>query len=584
LSQITIPWTARDPRVLSAYRLRAIRLLLGVGIALLVLGLAAFLLFDMHEAQRIRNWRIAVAYLGVAGPLAAGALLVAGGMAVAFYRQLGTILKARYVGFLILCGATVGTCLAVWAVQGLFVFVSGLATELSVEVTEAGTLGTAGVLTARDIYFELHGPCAVPITAYLLWPLQFEIVRDLLAMAAVVGFICIMASFAIWWERKVAGRIQSRLGPMRVGRWHGWAQSPADGIKLVLKEDLIPEQGDRLLFRLAPYVAFVPAVCAFVALPFAAAWVFRDLDVALIFILAMLGVEVIGVIIAGWASNNKWSVYGAMREACQMVSYEIPMGMSLLIPVMMAGSLKLSAIAQAQAGGFHHWFVFANPWCFVAFFTYFTAALASCKRAPFDMPEAESELVAGFLTEYSGFRWALFFFGEYASMFAVSALAVILFLGGWTSPLPESWVLWIEGLLLAVVPDAWPRIEALVSALVRGLLLAGPVLFILKAMGVLFLQLWLRWTLPRTRIDQVLYSCIQVILPLTMVVLLANTVWVLGISYDVGWLTIVDAVLHWVLVAIGLITAATIIGLALYGLMNRRRMVGYLAVDHLPGS
>jgi NADH-quinone oxidoreductase subunit H len=423
---------------------------------------------------------------------------------------------------------------------------------------------------AVEIYRAIEGTCPIPLVSYLLWPLQLAIVRDLIAMLGLVGFICTAAAFGIWWERKVAGRIQSRLGPMRVGGWHGWAQSPADGLKLIFKEDFIPGRGDRLLFRLAPYLAFVPTVCAFVALPFATAWVFRDLDVALIFILAMLGVDVLGVLCAGLASNNKYSTYGGLREACQMVAYEIPMGMSLLVPVMMAGTMKLSAIADQQAGGFHAWLIFANPWCFAAFFIYYAASLAACKRAPFDLPEAESELVAGFLTEYSGYRWALFFFGEYAAMFAVSGLAVILFLGGWKSPLPASWA---------------PEGTGFLQLLVRGLLFEGPILFILKAFFLFYVQLWVRWTLPRLRIDQVLYACVQVILPLAMVLLLGNTLWVLGIRHlRWEWLISIDAVLHGALVVVGYALVVAIFGLVVYGFVNRTRLVGRLAIRHLPGA
>jgi NADH-quinone oxidoreductase subunit H len=284
----------------------------------------------------------------------------------------------------------------------------------------------------------------------------------------------------------------------------------------------------------------------------------------------MLGIEVVGVIIAGWASNNKWSVYGAMREACQMVSYEIPMGMSLLIPVMTAGTLQLTAIADRQGGGFHSWFVFANPWCFAAFFTYYIAALASCKRAPFDLPESESELVAGFHTEYSGFRWSLFFFGEYVAMFVVSGLAVILFLGGWKSPFPPAWA---------------PAGDGFFPQLVRGLFFEGPILFVLKSAFLYYVQLWVRWTLPRIRIDQVLYACVQVMLPLTMVLLLGNTVWILGLDHlGWGWLRALDTALHAALVVVGYLLVAAMLGIAAYGYANKRRLVGSLVVDHLPGA
>jgi NADH-quinone oxidoreductase subunit H len=246
------------------------------------------------------------------------------------------------------------------------------------------------------------------------------------------------------------------------------------------------------------------------------------------------------------------------------------MSMSLLVPIMMAGTLKLSAIADQQGAGFSSWFVFANPWCFIAFFMYYAAALASCKRAPFDLPEAESELVAGFLTEYSGLRWGLFFLGEYAAMFVVSGLAVILFLGGWKSPFPASWA---------------PMGVGFFDHLIRGLLFEGPILFILKSMFLFYVQLWIRWTLPRVRIDQVLYACVQVLLPIAMVVLLANTLWVLGVKQlQLPWLVSLDAAVHMILVVIGYLFVVTIIGIVAYGYANRTRLVGRLAVKHLPGA
>lgn len=538
--------------------------MLGIGVALVVVGVTLFAACGLDAAGKIADWRVAVAYLGVLGPVATGLALIGGGLGVVLYRRIGAILKAPYVAFAVMCGAVVGTGLLVWAYSWLSYYMQATFHDADNRL-----------ISAAEIYrtIQIRGP--VVFVAYLLWPLQFSIVRDIIVMGGLVGFVNVTAAFGIWWERKVAGRIQSRLGPMRVGGWHGWAQSPADGIKLVLKEDFIPAEGDRLLFRLAPYLAFVPTVVAFMALPFAATWVFRDLDVALIFVLAMLGVDVLGVLCAGLASNNKYSTYGGLREACQMVAYEIPMGMSLLIPIMMAGTMKLSAIADQQAGGFHSWLVFANPWCFAAFFVYYAASLAACKRAPFDLPEAESELVAGFLTEYSGFRWGLFFLGEYAAMFAVSALATILFLGGWLSPLPAEWA--------PVWTGAW--YADIGTGLVRGLFFDGPVIFILKAFFLFYVQLWVRWTLPRVRIDQVLYACMQVLLPLTMVLLLCNTLWVLGIKHlKLGWLISIDAVLHWVLVVVGYALVATILGLVAYGFVNRTRLVGRLAIRHLPGA
>src|SRR5205823_262198 len=253
-------------------------------------------------------------------------------------------------------------------------------------------------------------------------------------LAVFIPAVMVFAMFAIWWERKVAGHMQSRLGPNRVGPI-GILQSLADGIKLVTKEDLIPGNADALLFRMAAYLAFAPAFAAFLALPFGPNLTFEPrLNVGVFWILAILSVEVMGVILAGWASNNKWSIYGAMREACQMVSYEIPLGISIIIGVMAAGTLNMVQLGHMQSGGLHTWLIFKNPFVFLSFFLYFIASLASNKRAPFDLPESESELVAGFHTEYSGLRFAMFFFAEYAAMFVVGGIQTALFLGGWNDP------------------------------------------------------------------------------------------------------------------------------------------------------
>src|SRR5437867_6921260 len=258
---------------------------------------------------------------------------------------------------------------------------------------------------------------------------------DVILCAGVfLPIISLLAMFCIWWERKVAGHMQSRIGPNRVGPF-GLLQSLADGVKLLTKEDLVPGAADSLLFRIAPYLAFAPAFAAFLALPFAPDMTFEpNLNVGLFWILAILSVEVMGVILAGWASNNKWSVYGAMREACQMVSYEIPLGISIIVGIMAAGTLNLVDLGHLQGGGIHTWLIYRNPFTFAAFGVYFVASLASNKRAPFDLPESESELVAGFHTEYSGLRFSFFFFAEYAAMFVVAGIQSALFLGGWHDP------------------------------------------------------------------------------------------------------------------------------------------------------
>ncbi|MCG8585454.1 MAG: NADH-quinone oxidoreductase subunit H, partial [Pirellulales bacterium] len=237
----------------------------------------------------------------------------------------------------------------------------------------------------------------------------------LIHAALIINVIAVGALLFIWMERKVSGRIQDRLGPTRVGGKFGWLQTLADGLKLITKEDLIPAGADRMLFRMAPYIAFCASFGAFLALPFADGWVAIHMNTAVFFVLAVLGLEVFGVILAGYASASKWSLFGAMREAAQVVSYEVPLGLCVIVPVILAGSMDLTVIGEKQAGWFTNWFVFHDPGTFGIAFVYFTCAMASVNRAPFDLAEAESELVAGFHTEYSGLRWSYFFMAEYGS-------------------------------------------------------------------------------------------------------------------------------------------------------------------------
>lgn len=334
-----------------------------------------------------------------------------------------------------------------------------------------------------------------------------------------IGFVALSAVFFIWLERKVSGRIQDRLGPTRVGGKFGWLQTIADGIKLLVKEDLIPADADRLLFRLGPYIAFCGSFAAFIALPFAAGWSayttgLGAFSIGVFFMLAVMSTEVFGIILAGYGSGSKWALFGGMREAAQMVSYEVPMAICVLVPVIVAGSMDLNKIALLQTGFggpvFWNWNLFHDPFTFVAFWTYFTCATAQCKRAPFDLAEAESELVAGFHTEYSGLRWSFFFMAEYASMFAVSGIAVLLFLGGWTTGvLPWE---------LSKTLD-WPFPILNVGNLINC------VVFILKAWVLVFVMMWVRWTLPRLRIDQVMMTCLKYLLPISCFLLLGVSLW-----------------------------------------------------------
>jgi NADH-quinone oxidoreductase subunit H len=348
--------------------------------------------------------------------------------------------------------------------------------------------------------------------------IPFEYAGMLAAFVSVnilVAFVAVSAIFFIWLERKVAGRIQDRLGPTRVGGKFGWLQTIADGIKLLVKEDLIPASADQALFRLGPYIAFCGSFGAFIALPFANGWTayttgLGAFSIGVFFMLAVMSTEVFGIILAGYGSGSKWSLFGGMREAAQMVSYEVPMAICVLVPVIVAGSMDLNRIALNQQGMFWNWYVFRDPFTFIAFWTYFTCATAQCKRAPFDLAEAESELVAGFHTEYSGLRWSFFFMAEYASMFAVSGIAVHLFLGGWAI-----------GLVPAELSEVltWPHPILNVGNLINA------VVFVLKCWLLVFVMMWVRWTLPRLRIDQVMMTCLKYLLPISCVLLLGVSVW-----------------------------------------------------------
>ncbi|MGD9721134.1 MAG: NADH-quinone oxidoreductase subunit NuoH [Pirellulales bacterium] len=337
------------------------------------------------------------------------------------------------------------------------------------------------------------------------------VVAALVHAFLLVNLLALSALVFIWLERKVSGRIQDRLGPTRIGGKFGWLQTLADAIKLVTKEDLRPAGADRMLFLLAPYVSFCASFGGYLALPFADNWVAVRMNVAVFFIIAVIGLEVFGVILAGYASGSKWSLFGAMREAAQVVSYEVPLGMCVVVPVLIAGTMDLVTIGQMQSGWFTQWFVFHDPFTFIVFWVYFTCATASVNRAPFDLAEAESELVAGFHTEYSGFRWSVFFLAEYGSMFAVSGLAAILFFGGWNGPLPVTqW--------LGLADATNPILHYLGNFL-------GLLNFMAKCVFGVTFMMWVRWTLPRLRIDQVMTTCLKYCTPIAAVMFLGALLW-----------------------------------------------------------
>jgi len=308
-------------------------------------------------------------------------------------------------------------------------------------------------------------------------------------------FIILYALVVLYMEMKVAAHIQDRVAYMRTG-WHGVLQPIADMVKLLLKEDIIPSAVDKVFFRVAPYVVFAGTYAAFAVLPFSSAYIGADLNLGVFFLVAISSLVVVGILMAGWASNNKWALLGGVRSAAQMISYEIPTALAIVVAAMITGSLNLQEVTKFQDGGILNWVVFGGPlplmqkllllpFTLVTFFILFVAGIAEVNRTPFDLPEAESELVQGFNTEYSGMRFAMFYLAEYANLFLVSAVAVTLFLGGWSSPFGE--------------------------------FMSGPVWgifwFVVKAMFFVFMQIWIRWTLPRLRVDQLMYISWKVLTP-----------------------------------------------------------------------
>jgi NADH-quinone oxidoreductase subunit H len=318
-------------------------------------------------------------------------------------------------------------------------------------------------------------------------------------VAAVVLIVVVtpVGLFGVYLERKLAGRMQNRRGPNRVGPY-GLLQTVADGVKLLAKEDILQRGADSPLFRFAPYLVFTAAFAGYVVLPYGPGLVAADLNVGIFYFLALIALETVGIVMAGWSSNNKWSLLGAMREVAQVVSYELPLGLAAMCPAIAAGSLSLVAITDYQAGPAWNWLLWRHGyWAIVmvpAFLLFYTAGLAAAKRAPFDLPEAESELTAGFHTEYSGMRFGMFFLPEYAVMLSISAVTAVLFLGGYHDPFGLS----APGGALA---GAWWW---------------GLIWFFVKSTALFLSQIALRWTLPRIRIDQVMYLCYKVLLPIGM--------------------------------------------------------------------
>jgi NADH-quinone oxidoreductase subunit H len=295
--------------------------------------------------------------------------------------------------------------------------------------------------------------------------------------------------YLTWFERKLVGRIQNRIGPNRVGKF-GLLQPIADGVKMLTKEDIVPDGADKVVHFLAPVVVVIPALLVFSVLPFGRNMVAVDLNVGLLFFVAISATTTIAIFMGSWASRNKFSLLGGMRAVAQLVSYEVPMVLSLVPAVLAAESLSTVAIVEAQGGwGGLQWFVF-TPWGFAAFLLFYLCGVAECNRTPFDIPEAESEIVAGFHTEYSGMKFALWYMAEFMNMFTISALTATLYLGGYQGPILPSW--------------AW---------------------FMIKTYALVFVMMWFRGTLPRLRVDQLMGLAWKFLLPFTLVNILVTCLW-----------------------------------------------------------
>jgi NADH-quinone oxidoreductase subunit H len=361
-----------------------------------------------------------------------------------------------------------------------------------------------------------------------------------LVAAALLLFLVVLpiVTYSIWWLRRLLGWMQSRIGPNRVGP-AGLLQTPADALKLLTKEDVIPALADRWVFTVAPAIVFVAAFLVYVTLPFGPTLVVKDLNVGVVYIAAVTSLTVIGIVLAAWSSNNKYALIAAFRSAGQMVSYEIPLALALLGPVLLTGTLSFKALVEWQLSA--GWLVLFQP---IIFLAYFAAALAENNVTPFDIVEAESEIVAGFHVEYSGMKFALFFLAEFANTFTVACLTTLLFLGGWHNP-------------LSLVPGVGELGARLLALLPHPLLRDGAAqlwplaVFFSKAFFLVSVVFWLRATLPRVRMDQLMDLGWKLLIPLT----LAN-LFVTGAFVAFGWSNLLLAAVNWIILGLTLALGA----------------------------
>jgi NADH-quinone oxidoreductase subunit H len=360
------------------------------------------------------------------------------------------------------------------------------------------------VLHPGDVTSQQIGPFIHGIVVDQLGAPEFVyvIVVAFILSNVMAGFVSVSAFWLIWMERRVCARFQNRIGPNRVGP-QGLLQTIADAVKLLQKEDLIPTGADRLIFILAPFVCFAPVYMVLAVIPFDKGLSVTDLNIGMLYITAVSGMGVLSIVMAGWSSNNKYSLLGGLRSAAQIVSYELSPALVVLSVVLFTGTLSTQGIVEAQA---HNWNIFAmGPMGLVGLLIYLTASTAEINRAPFDMPEAESELTAGFSTEYSGMRFSMFYLAEFINMFIVSALLAAMFLGGWQP------IAIFGHRILENIPGT-------------SVAIPGYVWFFLKTYAVIFVIMWFRWTFPRVRVDQLMKLEWKILLPISFVNLLAVAV------------------------------------------------------------
>jgi len=387
---------------------------------------------------------------------------------------------------------------------------------------------------------------------------------ELVCGVVIVAVVPLIAGYVVLVERKLMADMQARLGPMRVGP-HGLLQPIADAVKLLIKEDIIPRDSDALIFWFAPVISMVAALTSMGALYFGPSFrVAQGINIGILFVIGVSSLGFLGIILGGWASNSHYSIIGAIRSTAQLVSYETAGGLAIIAALLLAGTLRISAIVDAQAEQ-RVWFIFLAP---VGFFIYLVASIAETNRAPFDLPEAESELVAGYMTEYSGFRWALYFLGEYANMIVVASVATTLFLGGWLRPFPNvHWLNWLDGLPPLIIAlagiysiyragkqpvwvQSWFMWAVAFACFAVAAIFAAPIAFaplrfalpglngafwfLVKVSAYIYVFMWLRFTLPRYRFDQLMHLGWYILIPLAIVNVFSVGVAML-LESEFGW-------------------------------------------------